>query len=344
MKRILLFYTGGTIGCEGVPLAPMPAATFADRLAGLGLIPASVEVRSLEQPLDSANMQPSNWLAIAACLLDAWSDFDGFVVLHGTDTLAYTAAALSFLLPGLNKPIVITGSQHPLSTPASDAARNLRDALAVACCADLHEVVVCFAGGILRGNRSVKRSAAALAAFDSPNWPPLGEVVDGLVLAARDNFLPAAAATFDVGKTLRTLGRMREALKEARVWVVHLHPGLCIDVLHAVLAMPTAPRAWILACYGVGNAPEDAAFLDALKTAHDRGVVLLAITQTGHGRVEPETYQAGVGLARAGVIAGRDLVLPAAVARLQLLFASGLSPDAVREALSEAVAGEMTAP
>ncbi|MEC5387383.1 asparaginase [Uliginosibacterium sp. H3] len=340
MKRILLLYTGGTIGCEGQPLAPMTAERFSSTLAGQGLLPGGCELRALPQPLDSADMQPTDWLDIASALLAAWSDFDGFVVLHGTDTLAFSAAALSYLLPGLDKPVVLTGSQHPLLAAMSDAPRNLADAIAVASTPGLYEVCVCFAGQILRGNRCVKRSAAELDAFASPNWPLLGAVSEGGVVLNAQALLAAHSAPFDAEDAGAGFVAMREAM--APVWGVHLHPGFPSGLMNAALALPDAPSGWVLACYGSGNAPQQPDFLAALQAAHAQGVVLVAVTQTGHGSVSLSSYVTGAGLSAAGVVAGRDMTLPAALVKLQLLLARGFSPAETAARMLEPVAGELS--
>ncbi|HSD36460.1 MAG TPA: asparaginase [Rhodocyclaceae bacterium] len=342
MKRILLLYTGGTIGCEGQPLAPMAAARFALALGERALLAAGCELRALPQPLDSADMQPGDWLDIAATLLEAWVDFDGFVVLHGTDTLAFTASALSFLLPGVDKPVVLTGSQYSLGAAASDAPRNLLDAVAAASTPDLREVCVCFAGRILRGNRCVKRSACDLEAFASPNWAPLGEVQNGTVVLNATALLPVSAKPFDPLAAKAELVSMRPRLAERPVWAIHLHPGFPSTLLRAALELPVPPLGWVLACYGNGNAPQRTDFLAALEAARARGVVLVAITQTGHGSVSPGAYLVGAGLAAAGVIGGKDMSLPAAVVKLQLLLARGFSPGEIEARLAEPVAGELS--
>ncbi|MDB5888984.1 MAG: L-asparaginase [Rhodocyclales bacterium] len=342
MKRILLLYTGGTVGCEGQPLAPMSAARFEQSLGEAGLIPAAhvaCELRALSKPLDSANMQPANWLDIAAALLDAWASFDAFVVLHGTDTLAYTAAALSFLLAGSDKPVVLTGAQYPLSATQSDAPRNIADAIVAARAPGLCEVVVCFAGQILRGNRSVKRSATDLDAFASPNWPILGTMAEGVVTLNTAALLSAPTVPFKLSQA--SLTDIRTALTDRAVWAIHLHPGFPVALLHAALALPSAPRGWVLACYGAGNAPSSQEFLDALQAARERGVLVVAVTQTGHGAVKMQTYAAGVGLIRVGVVSARDMSLPAAVVKLQLLLARGLSSDELLARMLTPMAGEM---
>ncbi|MDB5799282.1 MAG: L-asparaginase [Rhodocyclales bacterium] len=346
MKRILLLYTGGTIGCEGTPLAPMSAERFKHCLTALALMPQDVvcELQALPQPLDSATMQPGDWLDITASLLDAWASFDGFVVLHGTDTLAYTAAALSFLLQGADKPVVFTGSQYPLSAVQSDAPRNIADAIVAAAAAapGLTEVSVCFAGRLLRGNRCIKRSVTEPDAFASPNWPQLGEVADHIVVLNASALLPQPVKPFDSQAVRAGLQQVRERLSDYPVWAIQLHPGFPPALLRAALTLHAAPRAWVLACYGSGNAPEDADFIAALHEARARGVVVVAVTQAAHGGVDLTTYRTGAGLAQAGVISGRDMTLPAALTKLQLLLAQGLSQDEVITRLSQPLAGEMS--
>lgn len=340
MKRILVLYTGGTIGCEGEPLAPMSAERFGQQLASEGLLREGLSLRALPTPLDSASMQPADWLDIAEALLAAWTEFDGFVVLHGTDTLAYTAAALSFLLVGMDKPVVLTGSQHPLAAKNSDAQRNFRDAIAAVEQSGLCEVAVCFARRILRGNRSVKTSASRLDAFDSPNWPDLGAIDNGVVNMHAQAMLPTPAVAFEPDAIRALLSSMRGRLASNPVWVVHLHPGFPVSLLSAALALSVPPRGWLLASYGTGNAPEDLEFLSALSAAAKQGVVVVAVTQTGHGAVELQTYHAGASMAAADVISGKDLTLPAAVAKLQLTLASGLARDEVAIVMTQAMAGE----
>ena len=344
MKRILLLYTGGTVGCEGAPLAPMSAERFEHCLAAQVQMPlhAQCDLRALPQPLDSASMQPGDWLDIAATLLDDWTSFDGFVVLHGTDTLAFTASALSFLFAGIDKPVVVTGSQYPLTAQQSDAPRNIADAIAAACSAGLFEVAVCFAGRLFRGNRCLKHSASALDAFSSPDWPALGEVVEGIARLNTEALLPRPVTSFDSQAARAELAGMARRLGDQPVWAIHLHPGFPVDLMHAALALPVMPRGWVLACYGTGNAPHDAEFLDALRLARARGVLIVAVTQAAHGAVNLGTYLAGASLAQVGVVSGRDLTLPAALTKLQLLMARGLSPDDVALAMTRAVAGEIT--
>jgi L-asparaginase len=201
---------------------------------------------------------------------------------------------------------------------------------------------VCFGGHILRGNRCIKRSAVDLDAFASPNLPALGEVTEGVVVLNIDSLLPMAEKPFDVAVVQPKVASLRRGLTGNGVWAIQLHPGFPASLLHAALALPYAPRGWVLACYGSGNAPEDADFLQALQRARERGVVVVAVTQTGHGSVKLETYQAGSGLAQAGVVSGADMSLPSALAKMQLLLANGLSYSEVVAAMTVALAGEMS--
>jgi L-asparaginase len=349
LSRVLILYTGGTIACAGQPLAPMPVAQFAEALRTRGLLPpaAQCELRALDKALDSASMRPADWLQIARSLLEAWAHFDGFVVLHGTDSMAWTAAALSYLLPGIDKPVVLTGSQYPLGYEASDAARNFSDALAVAATAQLAEVVVCFAGQVLRGNRVIKRSAQALDAFVSPRCQPLAVVEAGVVRLEPQALLPVRSTDPALSARrpaqLAALAELEKGLADASVWVLSVHPGFPVAILQAAVNLPAPPAAWLLVCYGSGNAPQDEAFLAALAAAHARGIALLAISQCEHGRVEMMTYQAGSGLAAAGVAGGADLSLPAAQAKLVLLQARGLRAQALLQAMLQPLAGELVA-
>ncbi|MFT3733946.1 MAG: asparaginase [Rhodocyclaceae bacterium] len=341
MSRLLVLYAGGTVGCAGSPLAPMAGGDFAALLAGRGLLGPEDRFEALDAPLDSASMQPADWLAIAGRLLRHWDDCDAFVVLHGTDTLAWTAAALSFLLAGQDKPVVLTGSQRPLVADDSDAARNIADAIRVARSAQLHEVAVCFAGRILRGNRCSKRSAQQDDAFYSPRGPQLGEVRADAIAWQAGVRLPAPSAAFDAIKQGERLVQLAAAASDVRVALLTLHPGMPAELLHAVAQLPQSRKGCVLACFGAGNAPEQPAFVAALQGLQAAGVSLLAITQAPHGEVRHSPYQSATALQAAGAMEGGELGLEAAQAKLLLALAMGLQGAPLQHYLVTDVAGEL---
>jgi L-asparaginase len=281
--------------------------------------------------LDSANMTPREWLNIARDIAGNYKQYDGFVVLHGTDTMAYTASALPFLLRGLAKPVIITGSQIPLCEVRNDARENLITSLLIASNYAIPEVCLYFGGKLLRGCRSVKVSANGFAAFDSPNVPPLGIVGSDITI---DDSLVRPAPR---GKQLRVADFDTNVVVSA----LRLFPGISPNLVRNVLRPPL--QGLVLEAYGVGNGPDhDAAFLHALTEATERGVVIVDCTQCLQGSVDLHEYAAGSALARAGVISGFDMTTEAALAKLYYLFSRGYTPERVKREMQRDVAGEMT--
>ncbi|MCB1622369.1 MAG: type I asparaginase [Thiothrix sp.] len=335
MPKILILYTGGTIGMLPSAQGYVPAAGFAQRLAErLGHQAASDlptwDLIERERLIDSADLQPADWLGIAQELVRHWEAYDGFVVLHGTDTLAYTASALSFMLRGLDKPVILTGAQIPLCELRNDALDNLLTSLMIAGHYPVPEVCVCFHGQLLRGNRTVKRDSMALAAFASPNFPPLGEI--GIQVRLREALLLAPGTpdfqlpTFD---------------PEA-VTLLPVYPGLSVRVLEALLDSD-AVRALLLLSYGAGNPPAGhQALMQRLERASADGIVVVNLTQCLQGRVQQGAYATGAALNRIGVVPGADLTREAAFAKLHCLLGAGFGPVQVREQLPQPWCGECT--
>jgi L-asparaginase len=290
------------------------------------------QINEYDPLLDSANMTPHDWLKIANDIAAHYKEFDGFVVLHGTDTMAYTASALPFMLQGLRKPVVLTGAQIPLSKIRNDARENLITALLIAANYKIPEVCLCFGDKLLRGNRAVKVDADSFDAFESPNFPALGTV--GIEIHINwDLVLPAP-------KTPRHL--TVNALDEARVAGLRLFPGISIDIIKNFLQPPI--RGLILQTYGMGNAPENLKLISALKAANDRGVVIVNCTQCLKGTVNMEDYATGAALAKAGVISGFDMTLEAALAKLSFLLNQKLSVTKIKKMMQTDLRGELTLP
>lgn len=331
--RVLVLHTGGTIGMErGTDgYRPMPGfgAVLRRHLDGVCGLPA-FDLVELPQPIDSANLQPAQWTAIAAELVARWNDYRGFVVLHGTDTMAWTASALSFMLRGADRPVILTGAQIPLVEPRSDALANVQTALLLAGSMKCGEVGIFFGRRLLRGNRSTKSSSTALDAFSSPNMAALAEVGIDVRVHAQDP-LPAGARDFQLPQ-----------IDSRAVAVLTVHPGLSARQVDALTDDP-ALRGLVLCSYGAGNLPDATpGLLDALARAVARGVVVVNRTQCAHGPVVQGAYATAAALNRIGVVAAADMTLEAAFAKLHVLLALHPDPALVRTRFGTALCGELS--
>lgn len=334
-KHIGLIYTGGTVGMTKTSQGYAPMQDFASVLStllqGQGDGVPRYTLHAYPTPIDSANATPADWQVIGRDIAGRYEQYDGFVVLHGTDTMAYTAAALSFMLQGLRKPVIVTGSQIPLGVARSDAPQNLIAALQLAASDAISEVAVYFSQRLYRGNRATKVSAERFDAFDSPNYPCLAT-------AGIDLRIDHAALLPRADKECFVLPEYGNQL----VLPIRFVPGLPVRAIQAMLDLN--PQALILQCYGSGNAPDrDPAALNILRRASDNGVVLVAGSQSLHGAVAIGNYAAGAGMTAAGVIGTKDMTFEAAYVKLHHLLASGLSPDVVRSEFLRDLSGELTA-
>jgi L-asparaginase len=336
---VLLIYTGGTIGMWADPrngaLRPMDLEHLEGQVPELERIGVRLGTAAFERPIDSSDMRPADWVRIARIIGEAYERYDGFVVLHGSDTMAYTASALSFLLEGLAKPVVLTGSQLPIGTIRTDAKENLLTAIEIAAAKDAHgrpmvpEVAVYFEYRLMRGNRTVKVHAERFEAFRSPNWPALAEAGvhlrydQGAILPLRTGPL-----------------RVHERLDD-RVAVIRLFPGIRGEWVCHALAMPDL-RAAVLTTFGSGNGPTDAGFLDALREARDRGIRLLNATQCIGGRVEQGRYATSQAFAEMGVIPCADMTVEAVLAKAMHLLAEDRAPEDFAQRMAAPIAGELT--
>jgi L-asparaginase len=336
---VFVLYTGGTIGMQrgaDGSLYPLPLRELRDHLPALDSLDVGLTVASFREPLDSSRMTPGDWVSIADALVEHGSGHVGMVVLHGTDTLAFTASALSFVLDGIEVPIVLTGAQRPLTALRTDGRENLITSLEIASAAAtggqvVPEVTVFFDDVLLRGNRTVKVHADSYRGFDSPNLPPLGSAGVAVEIDAR---LVRPAGT---GGLRRTSGF------DDRVGSLRLYPGIDAAAVAAVLGRAEL-RGVVLEGYGAGNGPTDAWFLDAVSDATARGVAVVVVTQCRAGTVSGGAYATGMALAAAGATPGVDLTFEAAITKLMALLDRHDHPDDVRAAMQVDLAGELTPP
>lgn len=334
-RRVALIHVGGTIGMSLSGQGWVPDGAVLDRF--LEEMPQlrhpdvpAFSVFRCEPLLDSANMRPDDWVRIARIVVDCAPEFDACVVLHGTDTLAYTASALSFLLENVDRPIILTGAQLSLTHVLSDGRDHVLTALVLAGALDLPEVCVYFGDRLLRGNRAQKISNDEFVAFESGNLPPLA-TVGARVKVNRHLVRPAPAGR---------LG-LRSLVHDPQVVALRVFPGITARLLARVLSAPT--EAVVLETYGTGNFPSlDPELLQVLGEAVARGVVVVNVSQCHRGRVQQEAYGTGSALARVGVISGADLTPEAALTKLYCLLGQGLSPAEVTAQMRCDLAGEMT--
>lgn len=334
MKRVYVAYVGGTIGMRPGENGYAPAAGhLTAQVRGrpelnLHEVP-ELTISEYEPLLDSANARPEDWLRIARDIAERRDAFDGFVVLHGTDTMAYTASALAFLLRGLDKPVVVTGSQIPLGVLRSDGRQNLLTAVLVAARDDVREVCLVFGSRILRGCRAIKASASGFEAFESPNLPALGAAGVAIeVDAAR--LRPAQPGPIALPPAL-----------DAPVNLLRLYPGMPAELLRTALAAPA--RGLVLEAFGAGTVPDgDPAVARALADACARGVVVVVVSQCVDGRVDLGAYATSGPLVAAGAVGGLDMTTEAAYAKLVVLLSEGHPPAALRALLARDLAGELS--
>lgn len=337
-RRVLLLYTGGTIGmmpkADG-SLGPEPGA-LAPRMMKLEELESSrmplCYYKEFDPVIDSADMCPDDWNTIARAVHDAYYDYDGFVIIHGTDTLAYTASALSFMLEQLAKPVVLTGSQLPLFEPLSDARQNLLSAIAFAGFADVCEVCIYFHDRLLRGNRASKVDSDSLAAFKSPRYPNLADM--GVEINLFRNQLRRPPT-----------GRFRmHSITVTDIMVVWVIPGFSDSFLEPMVGASKSPvRGMVLLLYGCGNAPaKKITFLNHIRKLTDQGVIIAACSQCQVGSVALDKYAVGKAFADAGVLSAADMTVEATVTKMAYLLSKDLSSLDTRRAMLQDLRGEMT--
>ena len=337
-QRVMLIYTGGTIGMIRNPetgaLETFNFEHLRKHVPELNNFDYTIDSYQFDPPIDSSDMEPPLWVKLVHIIDDNHDSYDGFVILHGTDTMAYTASALSFMLENLSKPVILTGSQLPIGVLRTDGKENLINAIELAAARDeqgkplVPEVCVFFGQQLLRGNRTTKSSSENFNAFTSYNYPSLARTGININYNFQNIRKPAPELPFTPHFEY-----------DPNVLAITLFPGICKETIEHIFNSPDV-KGYILRTYGSGNAPQRDWLINAIKKATAEGKVVVNITQCQCGGVEMGLYETGIQLLQAGVVSGGEMTIEAAITKLMTLFGRGYTSDEVRQLMKKSLAGE----
>ena len=339
-SKVLLIYTGGTIGMNRNPLTgalePFDFEHLIQNVPELRQFDIEIDTYQFQPPIDSSDMSPARWTDRSHCIADHYDGYDGFVVLHGTDTMAYTASALSYMLENLTKPVIFTGSQLPIGQLRTDGKENLITSIEIAAAKDdkgramVPEVGIYFGGHLLRGNRTTKQSAEEFNAFESFNYPHLVDAGVNITYHRERMLTP------DWQQAMRPHYRL-----DNNVIIFSIFPGIREDLIRHIIHTPNL-KAIVMRTFGSGNAPQSPWLLNALREGTRNGKVIVNISQCMQGAVEMSRYDCGYHLQEAGVISGRDSTVESAVTKLMFLQAHYDDPEQVRRLMQQNIRGEIS--
>jgi L-asparaginase len=338
-SSVLIVYTGGTIGMvqrpESGTLAPVKFDQILNEVPELNKFNYHLQTITFSPALDSSNMSPSVWVKIAQTIKKNYSDFDGFVILHGTDTMAYTASALSFMFENLDKPIILTGSQLPIGTIRTDGKENLITSVEIAAAKEngkckVPEVCIYFDFNLYRGNRTVKRDSEQFSAFHSVNYPALA--VAGVDIRYSNEFIykPENNGILKVNTKF-----------DDNVVILKMFPGISEKVFSSITNIQGL-KGIVLETFGSGNVPTAPWLINCIKKAIKKGIIILNITQCEGGRVIMGQYETSLELLNAGVVSGKDMTTEAAITKLMFLLGQGLNDNEIKFYLNKSLRGEIS--
>lgn len=339
-NNVLLIYTGGTIGMNRNPqtgaLEPFKFEHLLNNVPELEQFKTHIATYQFNPPIDSSDMSPKLWTELTHIIADNYDNYDGFVILHGTDTMAYTASALSYMLENLTKPVILTGSQLPIGQLRTDGKENLITSIEIAAAkhqdgrAMVPEVGIYFNGHLMRGNRTTKQSADNFNAFESFNFPHLVDA--GVNIEYNENRILKP----DYSKPMTPHFRL-----DNNVIVFTIFPGIREDLVRHIIATPNL-RSIVMRTFGSGNAPQSPWLLKALREATSNGRVVVNISQCMAGSVEMGRYDTGYQLKSAGVLSGFDSTVESAVTKLMYLQARYSDPQQIKDYMSKSIRGEIS--